>query len=268
MIILIKSSFYDNLTHSQNKKIRNIRANNGLNLGPSGGRVTDGFIEWQTFGHSTIHLSYAEELATVFAMFENGTSVLEGFEHTSVQDYRTENSLPTHNQPDIKDVAETNLAIQAQGTTVMKVEENLDNYTTVEDPPVDNNLRLTAIKEKEAESFEWLNAYLQEGFDYDINGTTYNIPAKEEDIARYSQVIQQYDRKGVPDTAPTYIRAYNYDLHQYDTISVTYGEFVTMVVDNLSLHFQTAHGQRSANMDIVNNFTDLEDIQNYKFRIL
>lgn len=267
MIILIKSSFYDNLTYSQNKKIRNIRANNKLTLGPSGGRYTDGTTEWQTFGHSTIHLSYVEELATVFAMFENAVPVIEGFENTSIADYRTANSLPTHSQPNSKDVAETNLAIQAQGTTVIKVETNLDNYTQVEEPPVDNNLRVTTIKEKEQESFAWLNAILNEGFDYDINGVTYAIPCKEEDVTRYAQTIQLFDLSGASDATTTYVRAYDYAANQYTTISTTVGDFKTIILA-MSNHFQNSHGQRSANMDVVNGMTDIQDIKNYKFQIL
>lgn len=266
MVILIKSSAYDAFTYNQNLKLRNVQARNGLILG-EGKRVVKDGVEWQAFSHHTIDLEYAENLATALAMFENNATLMMGFEDTSIENYKTANSIPTHNQPETKDVAETNLAIQAQGTTLIRAEESLDGYADTEEPPLDNFIKKRAIKWKEQESFEWLNSYLEEGFNYAINSKTYAIPSKEEDVTRYAQTAQLFAMLGLPDSTPTYIRAYDYDTNQYSTIEVSFGVFTAMIV-SLSIHFQNAHGQRSANMDIINGLQDIMEISNYKFRIL
>lgn len=266
MVILIKSSAYDAFTYNQNLKLRNVQARNGLILG-EGKRVVKDSVEWQAFSYNTIDLQYAETLATALAMFENNAMLIMGFEDTSIENYKTANSIPTHNQPETQDVAETNLAIQTQGTTWMRVEESLNGYADVEEPPFDNFIRKRAIKQKEQESFEWLNSYLSEGFDYAINSKTYNIPVREEDIGRYAQESQLFETNGVPDTAPTHLRAYDYDLNKHVSLGITYGEF-KVALNNLAMHFKFVHGQRSANMDAINNLETLQEIENYKFRIL
>lgn len=266
MLILIKSSFYDNLTADQNKKIRNVQGTNGLTLGISN-RVSDGTEEWQAFQHHTIDLEYVENLATALAMIENNESLLLGFETSSIEQYRQGNSLTVSNKPNSQDVIEVNAAIQSQGCTVMRVESSLSGYTVVEDPPVEHSVKVEAIKQKEKESFAWLNAILSEGFDYAINSITYNIPCKEGDISNYAKTEQLYSMQQAPDATPTYIRAYDYSSNKYTTIDVTFGEFKTML-SAIAAHFQNMHGQRSANMDIINNITDLAGIRSYQFRIL
>jgi len=267
MIILIKASVYDALTHIQNLKIRNIQGHNGLYLGKGNRRVSDGTEEWVAYSHPTIDLGYEENLATSFAMIENNASILLNFEMPSIEQYRIAQNLTTHANPDSLDIAETNTAITAQGTNVIKAEIDLSAYTDVENPPMDNYIWMDAVKQKEKESFVWLNSIFEDGYDTNVGGKQYAIPCKPDDITNFAQTIQIMDLNGAPDAAPTYIRGFDYDAGQFTTLAINFGDFKNLI-SGLSVYYQNMHGQRAANMDVINNMTDISEIQNYQFQIL